>query len=65
MQDGSPYKYKSAEDNFGLHDQSMGCGASLADYDGDGDLDLIMNNANAPLGVWRNDLPQGGQRSSA
>jgi hypothetical protein len=60
-QDDGPYKYKTADNNMGLKDGSMGCGVSLADYDGDGDLDMIMNNTNMPAGVWRNDMPQGGQ----
>ena len=60
-QDTGPYKYKQADDNFGLHDQAMDCGAALNDFDGDGDLDLVLNCTNAPAQVWRNDLPQGRQ----
>lgn len=52
-------KYSKAPDNWGMHDNSIGTGASVADYDGDGDLDIIINNTNAQAGVWRNDLEVG------
>jgi hypothetical protein len=61
FQGGAGLKFKQPENNWGLADGSMGCGASLADFDGDGDLDLIMNNSDAQAGVWRNDIPQGHQ----
>ncbi|MCB1222021.1 MAG: VCBS repeat-containing protein [Planctomycetales bacterium] len=52
-------KYSKAPDNWGLHDNAISCGASLQDYDGDGDLDMIINNTNAEAGVYRNDLDNG------
>jgi hypothetical protein len=61
FQGGAGLKFKQPDNNWGMHDQSMGCGVSVADYDGDGDLDVIMNNTDAQAGVWRNDIPQGNQ----
>ncbi|MCH7471622.1 VCBS repeat-containing protein, partial [bacterium] len=54
-----PLKYEMAKDNWGMVEEAMGCGVSLADFDGDGDLDIIVNNTNAEAGVWRNDVATG------
>ncbi|MCC7479337.1 VCBS repeat-containing protein [bacterium] len=54
-----PLKYDKAPDNWGIKDGAMSCGASLADYDGDGDIDIIVNNTNLPVDVWRNDMDNG------
>ncbi|MCB1218463.1 VCBS repeat-containing protein [bacterium] len=54
-----PLHYGKAPDNWGIHDDAISCGCSLQDYDGDGDLDLIVNNTNAEAGVYRNDLANG------
>lgn len=40
---------------WGLHQQGWTHGASYADLDLDGDLDLIVNNMNQPAGLYRND----------
>ncbi len=54
-----PLKYDKAPDNWGIKDGAMSCGASLADYDGDGDIDMVVNNTNKPVDVWRNDMDNG------
>ncbi|MCB1218462.1 VCBS repeat-containing protein [bacterium] len=56
-----PLHYGKAPDNWGVHDGAISCGCVLQDMDGDGDLDFIVNNTNADLGVYRNDLPAGSQ----
>ncbi|MCC7478585.1 VCBS repeat-containing protein [bacterium] len=48
--------YSAAPDNWGIHDNAIGCGASVADYDGDGDQDIIVNTTNGPVAVYRNDV---------
>ncbi|MEZ5337345.1 MAG: FG-GAP-like repeat-containing protein [bacterium] len=56
-----PLNYGKAPDNWGLHDGAVSCGAVLQDLDGDGDLDIVVNQTNEQLGVYRNDLESGNQ----
>ena len=42
---------------WGFADEVISQGACLADLDNDGDLDVVLNNLNAPAGLYRNDSP--------
>ena len=42
--------------SWALNDKASGRGMSLADLDNDGDLDVVVNNLNAPAKVFENQL---------
>lgn len=44
---------------WGLDQLGVSLGAAFGDLDGDGDLDLVFSNYNAPVTVMRNDSPAG------
>ncbi|MFT4568696.1 MAG: hypothetical protein ACI9FN_003665, partial [Saprospiraceae bacterium] len=56
------YMYKNNGDltfskvikEWGLEDPSFSNGAAYADFDNDGDLDIIVNNVNDAIGLYRN-----------
>ena len=52
-------KFQNVSQAWGLDHHGVSQGASAVDIDRDGDLDLIVNNMNEPLGVYRNDSPAG------
>lgn len=47
------FEYKSSE--WGFDTEQISGGLAQADFDGDGDLDLIFNNLDAPLEIYRNE----------
>ena len=52
--------FEEAGDRAGVASMAAGRGAALADLNGDGALDLVVVNRNAPAQVWRNAGPVGG-----
>jgi hypothetical protein len=47
-------RFSDAGDQWGLDQETFSNGATYADLDNDGDLDLVINNVNQPAVVYRN-----------
>jgi enediyne biosynthesis protein E4 len=46
--------FTDAAEEWGFAGKDLSHGACLADLDGDGDLDLVMNNLGSACGIYRN-----------
>lgn len=55
----TPLDYHRASGNWGLNGMTISTGAVIDDIDSDGDLDIIANQTNGVLMVWRNDMQCG------
>ncbi len=50
-------RFEETGARWGFNTAAISQGACLADLDGDGDLDVIINNLNEAVGVYRNNSP--------
>jgi enediyne biosynthesis protein E4 len=48
-------KFEDATESWGTSQPGIHHGMATADFDGDGDLDLVINNLNEPAGLYRNE----------
>lgn len=51
-------KFESVGENWGVEREGVSFGAVTADFDGDGDPDLVVSNADAPVSIYRNNTSE-------
>lgn len=51
-------EYKDVSAEWGFTENRYSSGAAYADFDSDGDLDLVIVNTGAPASIWRNNAEQ-------
>ena len=50
------FNFEFVSNNWGLDHETFSNGSAYADFDNDGDLDLIVNNVNMPFYIYENNL---------
>jgi hypothetical protein len=52
-------RFEDVAKAWGLDRSGVSFGSATADFDNDGDLDLVVNNADVPVSIYRNDCDAG------
>ncbi len=50
------FVFENVSDQWGLHHETFSNGSAYGDLDNDGDLDLVINNANMPSFIYKNNI---------
>ncbi|WAC11395.1 VCBS repeat-containing protein [Dyadobacter pollutisoli] len=56
----STYAFEDVSKKWGFTDEAVSNAAAYADFDGDGDLDIVISNINEPVSIYQNNTNQGG-----
>lgn len=54
------YAFEDVSKNWGFNEEAVSNAAAYADWDGDGDLDLVISHINEPVSIYQNNTGQKG-----